>query len=1264
MTVWPLLIRITLFLGLPAGLSAGEYGPQRFEEPEGTRNLGDGSSLISSHPDGALIVAEGGLRPTPMDRDEAAGVYVLPDLDPNNAIDRFEARFDLDWEGRRPSPSHFVFHFGPLPEEAPEIVRRFELDDGLALQIEARGFVTVFCQGQWRGHFPFPLSAHSWRLRWEHGQLSLSVGEQPVIDDLPVPRLIPHAGDRFAFSAGDRSSPLLDNVRVETKPLVASLVSGFRINEILAVNEDGAKDEDGERHGWIEIANGTETPMNLEGKALRYESSASEAMTWLFPPRTLAPGNHLVVWASGKNRAAETGSLHTNFTLGSSGSLHLEGHEVSYLETRPDHSFGWREGEWRHHEVPTPGAINRGPAARRLPLGPVTFSHEDGVLTEPITLTLSAEGAPIHYTLDRTIPTTASPILTGPLTIDRTVTVRARAGQPGHLLGPVSTRSFLFLAPEVQAFESNLPIILADSAGVNLDIDRAPESPRPHYPVFAAAVDVSPESGRAKLTDTPTIYGLGGMHVRGNSSAKLFPKKQYAWEIRDEWGDDKDVPVLGMAAEADWILHAPYSDKTLMRNVLAYECARELYGRQGAVRTRYVEVFFDQGGDGRLGMDDYRGVYLLIDKNKRGQDRIDISKPGKDPETITGGYLFKKDKALFDDVTFRTAVENHQLGFVYPKDPDNAQQTYLKGYLDAFERMLHSDAFTDPDHGYASFLDVDSFIDLHWMVEIFREIDGFRISAYFTKDRYGKITAMPVWDYNLSLGNVNYGNGANPQGWYHRNIAPNDYPWFARLFEDPAFQQRWEQRYHELRRTVFATDRLMARIDAHATTLAEAAPRNFARWPVLGNYVWPNPPGFQERRSHADEVAWLKSWWTNRLQWLDAQFVSTPLIQHDDEGKTFTLTLPPEQSGTIYYTTDGSAPGIAREQRAQILSSQTARAQVHIPSPINGGAALQQTDWVQLADPPNKDQWSEGGAGVGYERGDTNFAPFINHPVDAMANRFTSCYIRIPFHLPDTSLAEGESLVLKMRADDGFVAYVNGKEVARRNAPKRLTWLAAATGSRDDGAAIQGEKFDITSFASSLREGENLLAIHGLNRERSSSDALWHAELMRVDRRGSGPTETASVYEKPIAVTQATTLRAATLHQGRWSAPVALRIQPGVRPVAPGDLAIVQADADPDVLSGDAEAYEYVRIQNRRQVPVRLRGLRIREGIRVRLHDVVLPARGTGVLVRHAPAFHQAYGSEDALLGEFCGSLRDEGEPLVLENAQGEVILHLDLETP
>ncbi|HEV8543391.1 MAG TPA: CotH kinase family protein, partial [Verrucomicrobiae bacterium] len=193
-------------------------------------------------------------------------------------------------------------------------------------------------------------------------------------------------------------------------------------------------------------------------------------------------------------------------------------------------------------------------------------------------------------------------------------------------------------------------------------------------------------------------------------------------------------------------------------------------------------------------------------------------------------------------------------------------------YFNAFESALYGSDFADPKTGYAAYLDVDAFIDAHWLVEMSKNVDGFRYSAFLFKDRNGKINAGPPWDWNRSFGNANYYGGGQTHGWYWSRLRPNEISWYQRLREDPEFARHSAARWKELRKDIFEPKNISALIDQYAGQLHEAQQRNFERWPIIGEQITCN---FYVGHSYEDEVRWLKKWITDRINWIDRQ-MNTP----------------------------------------------------------------------------------------------------------------------------------------------------------------------------------------------------------------------------------------------------------------------------------------------------------------------------------------------------------------------------------------------------
>lgn len=579
----------------------------------------------------------------------------------------------------------------------------------------------------------------------------------------------------------------------------------------------------------------------------------------------------------------------------------------------------------------------------------ITFSHNGGVLIDgdSVSVTIEPDNATgqIHFTTNGEPPTTKEKSSNRPISIRKSTTLRAAITSDEKIVDQDS-RVFVFVEPETAKFSSDLPIVIVEAHNKDIDDEAYGDSQSPRRPVDVLIIDKNAKSGRTQILGPPSFIGRAGMRVRGQTSAH-FAKKQYSVELWDEDNNDRDASLLGMPAESDWILHAPYADKSLMRNALAYQWAREM--GQWAARTVFVELFHNADGDS-ISMDDYRGVYLLMEKIKRDDNRLKLSQLDDSisaEPAITGGYIFKNDKGTRNDVNFTGRM--HRFGFVEPKEPNRAQRNYLREQVAALEQSLASNDFADPETGYRSHIDVRSFIDGHIHVELCKNVDGFRYSAYLHKDRNGKIRLGPVWDYNLSLGNAFSHEGDSPEGWYYDTIDADEYLWFARLFEDASFEIQYWDRYYELRKTVFATEKLQKQINEMAARLKESQARNFARWPIFDRELFRNPNIVMSRKSHEGQVAWLIRFVTERVAWMDKQFTPPPSFERLET--TVQLAIPAgvkNEDMEIVYTDDGSDPRDDDGNRSE--AAQTFVPNSSLPQSVTIKARLfDGTSWGALA---------------------------------------------------------------------------------------------------------------------------------------------------------------------------------------------------------------------------------------------------------------------------------------------------------------------------
>jgi len=432
-----------------------------------------------------------------------------------------------------------------------------------------------------------------------------------------------------------------------------------------------------------------------------------------------------------------------------------------------------------------------------------------------------------------------------------------------------------WFTPPLIFTSSNLPIVVINTLN-NSSIPNEPKIDAKMGIIYNGAGQIN------YLTDAYNeFYGSIGIEIRGSSSAS-FPKKGWGIETRAPDSSNYNVSIFNWPADNDWVLHAPYSDKSLLRNVLTYKIGNDM-GRY-APRTKLCEVVLN---------DEYQGVYVFTEKIKINPGRVNINKLNPNDvsdQAISGGYIFKIDKTTAGGViawtspflqappsTNYTLYQLHDPAF----DEVNTQQlNYIENAVTQFETALSSSNFSDPILGYEPFIDVGSFIDFMLVNEVTKNVDGYRISSFYYKQHIsegGKIVAGPLWDFNLAFGNANYCDGELTSGWEidFNTICGgplnNPFHW-TRLVQDPDFTHKLNCRWQELRQTSLNEDTLMNYIDSMANYLQEASIRNFSRWQTLGNYVWPN--NFIGN-TYQEEIDYLKTWLSARLAWMDANMFGT-----------------------------------------------------------------------------------------------------------------------------------------------------------------------------------------------------------------------------------------------------------------------------------------------------------------------------------------------------------------------------------------------------
>lgn len=415
---------------------------------------------------------------------------------------------------------------------------------------------------------------------------------------------------------------------------------------------------------------------------------------------------------------------------------------------------------------------------------------------------------------------------------------------------------------------SNLPLVIINTPN-NQNI--------PDEPKLQASMKII-DNGLGNInhiTDFPNAYNkLIGIEQRGSSSGG-FPQKSYGFETRNTDGSILDTIILGMPIEHDWILYAPYNDKTCLRNNITYDLSLKM--GHYAAKSKLCELVVNG---------QYQGIYYLMEKIKRDQNRVNIAKllpTDNSGDELTGGYIFKIDKTTGNSSIAWTsnypAADGSPINFQhhYP-NPDEItfqQNAYIHAYVDSFENALNGPNFADPLIGYRKYIKHKSFIDFMLLNEISKNVDGYRLSSFLHKEKNsngGELRMGPVWDFNLAWWNADYCNGNLSTGWAYEfgNVCTGGFQvptWWEIFMSDPWFQEEVKCRWTSLRQGVLSRDSLFHFIDSVALYVDEAKDRHFEKWPILGTYTWPNPSPIPA--DFAGEISALKQWIDDRTAWMD-----------------------------------------------------------------------------------------------------------------------------------------------------------------------------------------------------------------------------------------------------------------------------------------------------------------------------------------------------------------------------------------------------------
>ncbi len=338
----------------------------------------------------------------------------------------------------------------------------------------------------------------------------------------------------------------------------------------------------------------------------------------------------------------------------------------------------------------------------------------------------------------------------------------------------------------------------------------------------------------------------GSIDYQGTLSAKGrgnttwgYPKKPYNIKL------DKSSNILGMASAKKWVLLANWMDRTLMRNAVAFEISRKS-GLAWTPNGRYVELVIN-------GM--HVGNYYLCEKIEVGKNRVHIKKLDSketNPEKITGGYLFELDANFNEPFKFKSSIKQLPYMFSDPDEINNVQEIYAQNFVSDIEKALCG---TDKTKRLSDLMNLESFVDW-WFISELTTNDECSVpkNCYMYKDRGGKMTAGPVWDFDWGTFVPEKAN----------MFAVKSYIYYPELFNNQDFVNLVKSRWPNFKASV--SNEVPLFIDSLRVQLKLSNELNLSMWPIEGE-----KPNGDEDMTFDEAVDRLKSSLLQKIDWLDSQ---------------------------------------------------------------------------------------------------------------------------------------------------------------------------------------------------------------------------------------------------------------------------------------------------------------------------------------------------------------------------------------------------------
>jgi hypothetical protein len=1044
------------------------------------------------------------------------------------------------------------------------------------------------------------------------------------------------------------------------------------ISEFLASNdadnppvtaEGQIRDGNGEASDWIELFNRTAFPIDLGGWGL--SDDAGSPNQWQFPAGTILPGqSYLVLFASGRSNdeypyTDSAGYLHTNFRLSASGE-HLSltrpdgtvacaynSIDNGFPEQQENVSYGLLYDQEYYFARPTPGSENRSQF-----LGYVDapdFSHERGYYENGFVLSLSCptEGATIRYTTDGSEPTLADGMTyTAPIIIPASTSpigrcIRAAAFKPGYRSSKTRSKTYLLKA---NAAMKGLPAICLTGSPTQTFYN--PDG------IMAIVGGAWGNSGWYKINpdDYNNVLGQGMDFERPVSMEYMHPLSG------EEFQEDCGIRVHGSAwmrpryelppVQGQWYYPRKFSFRLYFRS---------LYGN-GKLRHPIMERFPHVNDIDRMvlrgGHNDITNPFVRDEMIRRLQYYM-----GHEASLGTFVNLFvngdykgyynpceRLDEDFFQKY-YDSNLEWDVVGWVQPNNVLEARD----GDMVAFKEFINyaiANSLSDPVHykEVVRQLDLVHFIDYIivqcWGGNWDWPQNNWTASAERSPNRKWRFY---VWDAEGAM------DGNLTSNRFNKLMSSDgDRSDLSRLFRALQANEDFRALFTDrLQRHFFEADSVM-RPAFLQTVFSDLADEVKGVIPSINTYI-PSTyiPGRQD--VFLGQCANL-----NLFTFEGPQIaLNGNALGHQDEGATgdlLSFQKAAGQSGSIYYTLDGSDPRVPLADRLTVttLVAENAPKRVLVPTANIG------TNWRSQVS-FNDSGWIAGlpadstkTGGVGYEIDAVGNKAYISYDVrNEMYNQRTSAYIRIPFSVDASELSTWNYLKLSMRYDDGFIAYINGTEVCRRAFTGTPYWDSKATSLHENDYL---EEISLDTYLSALRSGDNILAIHGLNYSTNSSDFVISPILTAGHSiTGNGISPSAQLYTSPVPLDKSVRIKARILNGSTWSALRQADVSIGF---AGETLRISEIMYHPFADPNE----EFIELVNNGTDPIHLNGVRFSDGIDYTFGDVSLSGGDYLLLVRNRTVFENRYGTNIPVLGQYEGALDNSGETVELVDLAGNTI--------